>query len=317
MNIENVSSVCLVSCQITDRTKWSTDGQTVAGGQEQGDTLNQLYSPFGLDVDDDGSLFIADTDNHRIVQWQPNASQGDIIAGGEGPGDRIDQSSEPTAVVIDRINRSLIISEGGIRRVIRWRLGGGESEEIISNVDSSGLAMDDEGSLYVSDCERNEVRRYGREDRRQGVVVAGGHGRGAALNQLDDPQQIFVDTEHSVYVADAGNHRVMKWRRDTSEGIVVAGDQGRGNSLRQLNSPSGIFVDRMGSVYVVDQGNHRVMRWVRGAQEGEVLLGGTGPGSNSNQLYYPASISLDNQGNLYVADAGNNRVQRFDNTDHH
>ena len=189
---------------------------------------------------------------------------------------------------------------------------GGEREVIISNVESSGLAMDDEGSLYVSDYERNEVRRYGRGDGRGGVIVAGGHGQGAALNQLSGPQQIFIDTEHSIYISDSGNHRVMKWMRDAREGTVVAGGHGQGNSLRQLHWPSGIFVDRMGSVYVVDQGNHQLMRWVKGALEGKVLLGGNGQGSETTQFHYPASISLDNHGNLYVADAGNNRVQRFD-----
>ncbi|CAF4403130.1 unnamed protein product, partial [Rotaria magnacalcarata] len=42
--------------------------------------------------------------------------------------------------------------------------------------------MDDEGSLYVSDTELHEVRRY-RTGERYGTVVAGGNGQGSRLKQ--------------------------------------------------------------------------------------------------------------------------------------
>ena len=93
--------------------------------------------------------------------------------------------------------------------------------------------MDDEGSLYVSDWEKDEVRRYGQGDV-MGTVVAGGNGKGDRLNQLNCPRHIFVDGDHSVYVSDRENHRVMKWMKNTKEGIVVAGGQGKGNSVKQL-----------------------------------------------------------------------------------
>ena len=225
----------------------------MAGGQGQGDAVNQLHCPRGLDIDVDGSIFIADTYNHRIVRWRPHARQGEIIAGGRGPGNQPEQLNEPMTVLIDRMHNCLIISEQGNRRVTRWSLDpqrqdGERREVIISDIRCVGLAIDDEGSLYVSDYERNEVRRYGHGDGRQGVIVAGGHGRGAAPNQLNCPRYIFVDAEHSVYVSEMENHCVTKWMKGAREGVVVAGGQGRGNSLKKLNSPSGIFVDRVGSV---------------------------------------------------------------------
>ena len=228
-----------------------------------------------------------------------------------------DQVNQPLAVLIDQLNRTLIISDGRNRRLIRWSLNDSKrnhakGEVIISNIHSLGLAMDDEGSLYVSDYGRDEVRRYGRKNGKKGVIVAGGNGRGAALNQLDHPRHIFVDAGRSVYVSDSWNHRVVKWSRGAREGVVVAGGQRQGDSSRQLDGPGGIFVDRMGSVYAVDQGNDRVMRWERGAREGEVLVSGTGRGSQKNQLSQPLSIAWDREGNLYVTDHKNHRVQRFD-----
>ncbi|CAF5111295.1 unnamed protein product, partial [Rotaria sp. Silwood1] len=133
-----------------------------------------------------------------------------------------------------------------------------------------GLTMDDNGYLYVVDNEKHEVRRYKIGDT-QGTVVAGGNGKGNRLDQLSNPHYVFVDQEHSVYVSDYDNHRVMKWEGVT-QGIVVAGDQGKGNSLTQLYRPNGVVVDQLGTVYVADSGNHRIMRWPKGATQGTVIV---------------------------------------------
>ncbi|CAF4860378.1 unnamed protein product, partial [Rotaria socialis] len=90
------------------------------------------------------------------------------------------------------------------------------------------------------------------------TLVAGGNGQGDELNQLNSPHYLFVDRDHSVYVSDHNNHRVMKWNKGAKEGIVVAGGEGEGNALTQLYSPNGIFVDTLGTLYVADSQNHGV-----------------------------------------------------------
>ena len=309
---------CLVPSQRTDKITWPKNGRIVAGGHGQGEAAYQLQLPSGLDIHDDGTLFIADTENHRIVRWKPKATQGKIIVGDEGQGNRIDQLNGPVAVLIDRVNNCLIVSEEGNRRVMQWSLNPRsqnwiKDKVIISDIRSYGLSIDDGGSLYVSDFEKHEVRRYQRIDKRiVGVVVAGGHGRGVALNQLNGPRQIVVDADQSVYVSDSLNHRVMKWAVGTSEGVVVAGGQGEGDGLAQLSYPRGIAVDWLGLLYVVDHENDRLMRWVQGAKEGEVLLGEEVPEPRNDHLHGPETVALYNQGSLYVLDRMNHRVQHFD-----
>ena len=139
--------VCLVPLQITAQTRWSPYSRTVAGDHSPGDALNQLHSPRGLDLDVDGSLLIADTYNHRIARWRPNARQGEIVVGSKQSGNRTDQLSAHVAMLLDRINRSLIIIKGRNRRGTRWRQGGDEGEVIIPNVESSGLTIDEDGFL--------------------------------------------------------------------------------------------------------------------------------------------------------------------------
>ena len=97
------------------------------------------------------------------------------------------------------------------------------------------------------------------ETLKKGVVGAGGNGTNPVLNQLTCPRDILVDTDHSVYVSDFNNRRLLKWAKDAREGLVVAGGQGQGKKDERLSFPSEIFVDRMGSMYIADQGNDRVM----------------------------------------------------------
>ncbi|CAF4873908.1 unnamed protein product [Rotaria socialis] len=299
---------------ISANATWTQNGVTVAGGNEDGDTTNQLYSPRGLFVNDDQTVIIADTSNYRITQWKNgDTTNGQVVAGGNGAGNGLHQLNWPIDVLIDKETDSLIICDQWNRRVVQWsrRSDTTQGEILISNIQCYGLAMDEQRDLYVSDTEKHEVRRY-QFGEKNVTLVAGGNGKGDGLNQLNVPTYLFVDRDHSVYVSDYYNHRVMKWVEGAKEGIVVAGGQGKGNAPTKLYYPNGLFVDTLGTLYVADSHNHRVMRWTQEDEiQGAVIVGGNGEGKGANQFNFPIGLCCDRQGNLYVADAGNNRVQRF------
>ena len=106
------------------------------------------------------------------------------------------------------------------------------------------------------------------------IVISGGNGGGDRLDQLSHPHDIFIDRDHTVYVSDNNNHRVMKWTENAKEGIVVTGGRRKENELTQLSFPTGVFVDSFGTVYVADCSNQRVMRWCKGATQGDVIIQG-------------------------------------------
>ena len=292
--------------------KWIQNGTTIAGGNGAGTGLNQINSPFGIYIDDDQTVYVADYANHRVVEWKNGVTSGKIVAGGNGAGNGENQLNNPTAVIVDNETDSLIIADYGNKRVVRWpRQNGNTGEIIISGVSCfGGLAMDGYGYLYVADSSKHEVKRWKIGDE-NGIVVAGGNGQGNRLDQLSNPRHIFVDQDHSVYVCDYGNQRVVKWMEGSKEGIVVAGGQGAGSNLTQLYNPTGVVVDQLGTVYVADLSNHRVTRWVKGATQGVVIAGGNGQGSNQNQLNSCFHLAFDQKNNLYVCDYNNHRVQRF------
>ncbi|CAF1065659.1 unnamed protein product [Adineta steineri] len=293
--------------------KWEQYGVTIAGGNGPGNQFNQLSYPQGIYVDDDHqTIYIADHDNDRVVEWKYGAKNGQVVAGGNGKGNRSDQLLEPTDVVVDKKNDSLIICDYGNRRVVRWsRQDGRNGETIISDIECRGLTMDKNGDLYISDVNKNEVRRW-KQGEREGTIVAGGNTYGNHLNQLRYPTYIFVDGDHSVYVSDYYNHRVMKWMKGAKKGIVVAGGNGHGNSLTQLSNPQGVTVDHLGNVCVADLDSHRIMRWCKGSCEGSIVVGGNEKGEQPNQFSCPSGLAFDIQGNLYVVDGGNHRIQKFE-----
>merc|ERR1712183_466484 len=106
---------------------------------------------------------------------------------------------------------------------------------------------------------------------REGVTVAGGHGCGAGLNQLNHPGGICVLRNGTLFVADTGNHHIVKWRDTGKVGVVVAGGCGPGDGHQNLREPVDIAVDSQGSLLIADLGNKRVMRWPTPSAHAELL----------------------------------------------
>ena len=278
---------------------------TVSGGNGEGHELNQLSKPWGICIDEEKTIYVADQGNHRIVKWKKDAICGETVAGGN----ENHRLNFPTKAIIDEVNDCLIIADLGNKRVVRWPRRPDASREImIENIICIDIILHQNQYLYILDIEKQEVRRW-KLGENEKVIVAGGNGCGSNLNQLNNAYFICIDQEEALYVSDSSNHRVLKWIKDAKEGIVIAGGHGKGADLKQLSYPQGIFVDRLGTLYIVDQGNYRIVRWIKGAKEGSIIVDGN---SNENQLDGPIGLSFDNENNLYIVDCNNHRIQKFD-----
>ena len=99
------------------------------------------------------------------------------------------------------------------------------------------------------------------EGAKQGIVVAGGQGKGNGLTQLSYPQGVVVDQLGTVYVADCGNARIMRWPKGATQGSVIVGGNGVEGQSNQLYPPVGLSFDRHGNLYVVEYVNHRVQKF--------------------------------------------------------
>ncbi|CAF4742986.1 unnamed protein product [Rotaria sp. Silwood1] len=291
---------------------WSRNGITVAGGNGIGGKLNQLDFATGLLInEDDGSIYVADQSNHRVIKWDSpevsSSNNGVVVADGQGTDNGI---FYPIDLAIDK-NGTMFICDYGSSRVIRWPQGASNGETFISNISCAGLMIHNDQFLYVTDFREHRVTRWHIGTNGGGEIVAGGHGQGSDFNQLNQPYYSFIDKDRSVFVADHLNNRIMKWIENAQEGIVIASRNESDNGMNQLSIPTSVVVDQMGSIYVTDTSNNRVMRYLKGSKEGIVIVGGDASGNGPDQLTEPFDLSFDRKGNLYVVDLSNYRVQMF------
>ena len=77
---------------------------------------------------------------------------------------------------------------------------------------------------------------------------------GAEAGYFSDPEDLFIDKNDILYVADTGNNRIVKLTR---EGITLAVFKGTDDLA--LSGPRGVYVDDDGDLYVADTENSRVM----------------------------------------------------------
>lgn len=94
-----------------------------------------------------------------------------------------------------------------------------------------------------------------------GLTVAGSSNGtpGSSLSHLTEPIGIAVSNDDVLYIADAGNHRVVVIDLDATNSNVTTIGFGPGSKSDQFNRPSDLSIVNS-SLYVVDQRNRRLQQ---------------------------------------------------------
>ena len=256
-----------------------------------------MAHPFGIEVDGDGNVYIADTENGRIRKV--DASTG-IISTIAGTGDQDD--------------------------------GGDGGPATQAHLDGPhGVAFDAAGNLYIADAWSKRIRKV---DAATGTISTiagtgergyGGDGGPATQAYLNHPRGVAVDGVGNLYIADDDNHRIRKVDAATGTISTLAGTtevrDGGPATQAHLIHPLGVAVDADGHVYIADTENHRIRRVDAStgtistfAGTGESGDGGDGGPASQAQLSEPEAVAVDGAGNLYIADSANQRIRRVDAT---
>ena len=145
------------------------NGTIVAGGNGQGDRLDQLDTPFCIFIDEDQSVYISDTNNCRVMKWMKGAKEGIVVAGGHGRGNGLRQLSYPRGIIADQLG-ILYVVDCGNSRVMRWSKGAEDGAIVVGNNGHGqqpnqlncpiDLSFDREKNLYVVDYGNHRVQRF-------------------------------------------------------------------------------------------------------------------------------------------------------------
>ncbi|CAF4257661.1 unnamed protein product, partial [Rotaria sordida] len=213
-----------------------TKGQVVAGGNGQGNRLDQLYYPTDVLIHKEtNSLIIFDWKNRRVVRWfrRRGTTQGEILI----------NNIDCFGLAMDD-QRYLYISDYKKHEVRRYQIGD-KNGTIVAGGNGKGAGLnqlnfptyifvDQQQTVYVSDNENHRVMKWNK-GAKEGIVVAGGQGIGNALTQLWYSNGLLIDTLGTIYVADNSNRRVMRWPKGAKQGTVIVGGNGTGEAANQFN----------------------------------------------------------------------------------
>lgn len=165
-----------------------------------------------------------------------------------------------------------------------------------------GVAVDDDGFVYVTDFGNNRIQKFTPD----GSYVTQWGTPGGGPGQFSLPTGIAADHGGHVYVMDTNNGRVQKF---TTGGVYVLewGDPGSGPG--QFSTALGLAVDLDGFVYVADQFNNRVQKFT---SDGTYVGEWDGSGGSDGTFDGPRDVAVDERGSVFVTDFNNKRVKRFD-----
>lgn len=251
-----------------------------------------LNTPSALALEASGALVVADTGSHTIKRVEPESGRVTIIAGTEnqsGFADGISSaaqfngpvgvavSPDGTIFVADTYNDRIraIDTQGRVST-----LAGGDApgyKDAATGADARfdtpcGIAVDRDGSLIVADTGNHRLRRV----RLDGTVttIAGTGAQGVLDGRLEEasfnePTGISVDTDGTIYVADAGGSairicRLGFWRQvSTLVGNASAGLSDGTLDRARLSRPTGVAISTDGTLLIADSGNRLVRAVLR------------------------------------------------------
>ncbi|MEO8232336.1 MAG: T9SS type A sorting domain-containing protein [Ignavibacteriota bacterium] len=272
-----------------------------------------MNNPNSVYVDANGTLWVADRDNHRVLRFDNASSK---LTGANADG------------VLGQPNFTSNTS--------------GTTAGLLSAPTS--VFVDGSGNLWVSDKDNNRVMRFNNASGKpNGSNADGVLGQtdfvtgtsGTTASKFDAPWGVYVDVNGKLWVADRYNSRVLRFDNaagltngSSANGVLGQTDfvtSTSGLTQSKFDGPRGMFMDGLGRLYVGDEGNSRVIIFSNAATipngaNADYVLGQpdfvtTGGVTSQTGVNYPSTIFIDNANNhIWIPDTYSHRVLRYDVT---
>jgi DNA-binding beta-propeller fold protein YncE len=271
-------------------------GYSGDGGPAVAASLNE---PYGIAVDRDGNVYVADRHNHCVRRIDAGSGVITTFAGtgaagysGDGGPAARAEMVEPNGLGLDPAQRRLFIADVAGHRVrvvdlgtgaIATFAGTGEPAHTGDGGPAAGVGIfgaravkiADDGTVYILERQGSTLRAV---DPKTGIIqtVAGTGARGysgdggpARLAVFDAPKEFALDPGGDILIVDTESHAIR--RIYAASGIVdtiaggrkgAAGDGGPAADAG-LGRPHGAVVGPDGAIYIGDTENHRIRKLSR------------------------------------------------------
>ncbi len=267
-------------------------GQALFGRAE----IGILTSPYGLALDDQEELFIADSSGsvvHVMGLKTRQYRQFSELAEGE-------KLLSPVGLAI--VGDDVYVSDSALGKICVFDRQGGYKFSFGSDKlqRPSGIAYSPMGGkLFVADTKRHVITVFDK----QGNFLREIGTRGSGPGHFNFPTHLWVDGQGKLYVSDTLNYRIQVF---TSDGKFLLTFGKHGDRPGYFAHPCGLATDSFGNIYVADRQFENIQIF---NSQGQILMAIGGEGHGPGQFWLPAGIFIDQRDRIYVADSFNKRVQ--------
>lgn len=248
-------------------------GRFLEIGKEKPGTL---VKPLGIDIADDGTIFVADVTARRIMVYDRDGAFLKSL------GDR-DLLQRPTGLAVSKDGGTLyVVDTGGVESDVHTlHIIDTTTGEHTGNIGTRGpeegnfnlplqVTTGRNGELHVVDSGNFRIQTF--SDNGEFISAFGSVGR--FPGQFARPRGIATDPDGNIYVVDTafGNFQIFN---PEGELLMFIGQRGHSGHPGSFMLPAGIDVDKDGRIYVVDQFFRKVdvfRPYSLGADEGSAAM---------------------------------------------
>jgi len=282
-----------------------------------GATEGQFNAPRSVAIAPDGSFYVADSRNHRILHF---TADGQLIkAWGSFSNTNSETApagtfNEPWGVAVAP-DGSVYVADTWNNRIQKFSADGefitmwghsGLAEDMTSFYGPRGIAVDAAGRVYITDTGNKRVVVFEPD----GTPITQFGSVGIDPGNFDEPVGIAVGKDGKVYVADTWNQRVQVFTPDAAGTAFTPSQQIEVNAWfgQSVENKPFLAVDDAGRIYITDPEGYRVLVF---NPDGSFLRGWGAYSASTDGFGLPAGIGVDSTGRVWVSDAGNNVLLRF------
>jgi sugar lactone lactonase YvrE len=306
-------------------------------GNTGGESLSTMAGPVGVAVDSKGNLYVADTSNNRVLEF-----------------------NAPFAACANTFP-----CVGGAAANVLGLTGSSTQSCVAASATTlcgpKGLSLDPNDELFVADTLDNRVLGYFTPLSSSTADIVFGQGIATSFTTSDcnhpsstisasslcRPSAVASDPSGNIYISDFTNNRVLEYNETNApsnvtanavlgqNGLFTSGDCNHPSNTRSaagLCNPQQVVFDTAGDAFIADAGNARVLEFntpltlTAAPGSGDAIADrvfGQADNFTAGACNFagspaastecgPVGVALDTAGDLFVVDAGNNRVLKYD-----